>query len=113
MRVQVDGEIELAPQAGDELRRGRRPEQAGHVLDGEDVHARLDELLGDLQVVVERVEPLAGVEEVARVADGTLGDRARLDGRADRRAHRLDVVQRVEDAEDVDAGIPPPRRRTP
>ena len=57
------------------------------------------------EVVVERVERLAGVRQVAGVAERDLGDR-RAGGahRLDRRAHLLDVVERVEDAEDVDAG---------
>ena len=105
VRVQVHREVELAPQPGHELDRRRRPQEARHVLDGEDVRAGVDELLGDLEIVVERVEPLARIEQVAGVADGALRDGARLDGRRDRRAHRLDVVQRVEDPEDVDARV--------
>ena len=81
-----------------------RPQQPRHVLDREDVRARLDDLLGEAQVVVERVEVLGRVQQVAGVADGDLGDGgAGREHGVDRRAHLVDVVERVEDAEDVDA----------
>ena len=77
----------------------------GHVLDGEHVRAGLDDLVGQSQVVVERVQVFGGVEQVAGVADGHLGDGAALGEHGlDGRPHLVDVVQRVEDAEDVDAG---------
>ena len=88
-------------------RRGGRgcPQQPGHVLDGEDVGARVDDLLGEAQVVVEGVELLAGSEQVAGVAERDLGDGgAGLEDRLDGRAHLRDVVERVEDAEDVEPG---------
>ena len=57
------------------------------------------------QVVVQRVQVLARVRQVARVAQRHLGDGgARRAHRVDRRPHLLDVVERVEDPEDVDAG---------
>ena len=84
---------------------GRRPEQPGHVLDRQHVRAGVDDLLGQAQVVVQRVELLGRVGQVAGVAERDLGDRGagRPDG-VDRRAHLLDVVERVEDPEDVDPG---------
>ena len=103
--VQVHGQVEALAQRGDELARGRGTEQPGHVLDGQDVRAGLDDLLGQTEVVVQRVELLAGVHEVAGVAEGDLGDGpAGLAHRVDRRPHLADVVERVEDPEDVDAG---------
>ena len=64
------------------------PQQTRHVLDREDVRARLDDLLGEPQVVVERVERLGRVEQVGGVADRHLGDRgAGLEHRIDRGAH--------------------------
>ena len=57
------------------------------------------------EVVVERVERLVGVGQVAGVAERDLGDGgAGRAHRLDRRPHLLDVVERVEDPEDVDAG---------
>ena len=103
--VQVHRQVEPLAQRGDQRPRGRRAEQPGHVLDRQHVRAGVDDLLGQPQVVVERVELLAGVGEVAGVAERDLGDRrAGLAHRVDRRPHLLDVVERVEDPEDVDAG---------
>ena len=83
--VQVHGQVEVLAQRRDEPGRGRRAQQPGHVLDGEHVRPGVDDLLGQAQVVVERVELLARVEQVAGVAQGHLGDRGagvehRLDG---------------------------------
>ena len=82
-----------------------RAQQARHVLDRQDVRARVDDLLGQPQVVVEGVEPLGRVGQVAGVAERDLGD-GRPGGAhgVDRGPHLADVVERVEDAEDVDAG---------
>ena len=105
MGVQVHRQVEPLAQRRDQRPGGRRAQQPGHVLDRQDVRAGLDDPLGQAQVVVERVEPLAGVGQVAGVAERHLGDRRA--GRADRldgRPHLADVVERVEDAEDVDAG---------
>ena len=91
------------------VRGGRRAQQPGHVLDRQHVRAGVDDLLGQPQVVVERVEPLGRVGQVAGVAERDLGDRrAGVADGVDRRAHLLDVVERVEDPEDVDAGARPP-----
>ena len=103
--VQVHGQVEVLAQRGDELGRSRRPQQAGHVLDGEHVRAGVDDLLGQAQVVVERVELLARVEQVAGVAQRHLGDGgAGVEHGLDGRAHLRDVVEGVEDAEDVEPG---------
>ena len=103
MGVHVHRQVEPAAQRADQCRCGLRPQQPGHVLDRQDVRAGVDDLLGQLQVVVERVEVLGRVGQVAGVAHRDFGDgRAGFADRVDRRAHRLDVVQRVEDAVDVD-----------
>ena len=88
VRVHVHGHVEALAQRGDETGCRSRPQQSRHVLDREDVGARLDDLLGEPQVVVERVEVLGGVEQVAGVADGDLGDGgAGLEHGVDRGAH--------------------------
>ena len=74
VRVQVHRKVEALAERRHELRGRGRPQQARHVLDREDVRAGLDDLLGEPQVVVERVERLARVEQVGRVADRDLGD---------------------------------------
>ncbi len=103
--VQVHGQVEVLAQRRDQPGRGRRAQQPGHVLDGEHVRAGVDDLLGQAQVVVEGVELLARVEQVAGVAQGHLGDGgAGVEHGLDGRAHLRDVVERVEDAEDVEPG---------
>jgi hypothetical protein len=74
MRVQVHGQVEALSQRGDQGARRGCSEQAGHVLDGQDVGSGVDDLLGQTQVVVEGVELLTGVREIAGVAQGDLGD---------------------------------------
>ena len=81
-----------------------RPADAGHVLDAEDVHAGLLELLREVDVVLERVLARA-VEQVAGVADRAFAERAGLEHGVDRHAHVLDPVERIEDAEEVDAAL--------
>ena len=103
--VQVHRQVEPLAQRGDQGPRGRRAQQPGHVLDRQHVRAGVDDPLGQPQVVVERVELLARVGQVAGVAERDLGDGgAGLAHRLDRRPHLLDVVERVEDPEHVDAG---------
>ena len=105
MGVQVHRQVEALAQRGDEGVRGRHPQQARHVLDRQHVRAGLDDLVGQAQVVVERVEVLVGVGQVAGVAERHLGHgRPGRPDRLDRRPHLLDVVEGVEDPEDVDAG---------
>ena len=104
MGVQVDRLVEPAAQRSDELVSCARPQQTGHVLDTQQVHAGIDEMLGDAQVVVERVEVLGRIGEVARVAHGPLDQGVGLERRLDGRPHLLDVVERIEDSEQIDAG---------
>ena len=62
-----------------------------------------DQLLGQPQVVVQRVEPLGGIRHVAGVAEGAFDEAAGVAGRPDGGQHLAHVVEGVEDAEDVDA----------
>ena len=105
VRVQVDRLVEALAQRADEGAGGGGPQQAGHVLDGDDVRAGPGDLVGEAQVVVEGVELLAGVGEVAGVAQRDLGHGGPgvADG-VDGRTHLAHVVEGVEDPEDVDAG---------
>jgi hypothetical protein len=70
-------------------------EQTGHVLDTEDVNALLDELVGEVEVILERVLGLLGVGEITRVANGGLDDTSGLLGGIDTKLHVLDVVERA------------------
>ena len=85
-------------------KRRARLAQAGHVLDAEDVRAGALQLARERDVVLQVVLRLARIGEVAGVADRRLAQLARLAHGVDRDAHVLDPVQRVEDAEQVDAG---------
>src|SRR5690606_29252740 len=76
--VQVDGQVEALAEGGDQRPGGGRAQQARHVLDAQDVDARLDELLREPQVVVEGVETLVRGRQVAGVAEGPLDQRVRL-----------------------------------
>ena len=78
--------------ARDQRRRGRRAQQPGHVLDRQHVGAGVDDPLGQPQVVVEGVELLARVGQVAGVAERDLGDRRA--GRADRLDRRAASARR-------------------
>ena len=104
--VQVHRQVEAVPQRAHERARRRGAQQPGHVLDRQHVGAGVDDPVGELEVVVERVERLVRAGEVAGVAERHLGHRrpGRPHG-LDRRSHLLDVVERVEDPEHVDAGL--------
>ena len=103
--VHVDGQVRvLLADAADELRRRVGLEHAGHVLDAEHVDAEAHDLVHQLEVVLE-VVLLLGVQHVAAVADGALDDAAGLLHRLDAHLELVDVVERVEDAEHVDAAL--------
>src|SRR5690606_18076271 len=99
-----DRQVEALAQRGDQLLRGGRTQQACHVLDRDDVGAGVDDLLGQVQVVVQRVQLLVGIQQVAGVAQGHFSYRgAGFAYGIDGRSHLRDIVERIEDAEDVDA----------
>ena len=103
--VQVDREVEPLPQRRDQLGRGRRTQQSGHVLDRQDVRPGVDDLLRQLQVVIQGVEVSSGIQHVPGVAEGNFGDGGSgLAHGADGRSHLVDVVEGIEDPENVDAG---------
>ena len=103
--VQVHREVETLPERAHQGARGRRTQQPGHVLDREDVRTGGHDLLGHPEVVVQGVELLARVREVAGVAECHLRDRgAGLQHGLDGGPHLLHVVERVEDPEDVQPG---------
>nr|RZI37400.1 hypothetical protein BJQ95_00159 [Cryobacterium sp. SO1] len=104
--VHVHRQVEAFAERRDELLGRGRTQQPGHVLDGQDVRARRHDLVGQAQVVVQGVEVLGRVEQVTGVADRDLGNTgAGVQHRVDGRAHLVDVVEGVEDAEDVDTGV--------
>ena len=67
--------------------------------------ARVAQVFAHADVVGEIVFRAVGVLDVARVADGAFKHLARVEHGIHGDAHVLDPVQRVKDAEDVDAGF--------
>ena len=104
VRVDVDRHVGqlLADRADEELRRLRR-EEARHVLDRDRVDAEGGELVRVVDEVLQVILRLRRVGDVARVADRPLDEAAGGARGVDAHLHVLDVVERIEDAEDVDA----------
>ena len=101
--VHVHRQIEVATQGGDQRRRRWDPQQPGHILDRQDVRAGIDGLFREFQVVVEGVEGFVRVRQVPRVGQRDFSNRpCGITHRIDRGAHRVNVVERVEDPEDID-----------
>ena len=103
VRVQVDGDADLLLEGAHELLGGVGLEQAGHVLDGQHVHAAALELLGEVDVVFECVAVARRVEDIAGVAHGALEELALTQHLVHGGLHVRQPVERVEHAEHVDA----------
>jgi hypothetical protein len=73
--------------------RGLGFEQAGHVLDTEHMDALPNELVGQIEVVLERVLRLLRVGDIARVTDGTLDDTAGFLGGVNTELEVLEIVE--------------------
>ena len=58
VRVHVHRQVEFLAQRHNQLGSGLRAEQTGHILDGKDMGSRLYNLLGQLEVVIQRVQVL-------------------------------------------------------
>jgi hypothetical protein len=100
--VKVHRKVETTPEREHQGCGSRGPQQSGHVLDRKDVCARVDDALGELEVVVQGVQLLARILKVTGVAKRHLGHGGTCGAHGlDGRAHLVDVVQGVEDAEDV------------
>ena len=97
MGMQMDRHFHGRFQAAHELIGVERGQQTGHVLDAEGVGAEIFELLGQIDVTVDAVNR----------ADGITDRRFRVLAAgfylSDRPVDVPHVVQRIEDAEDVDA----------
>ena len=101
--VQVDGQAHLVLEGRDQLLGRIGLEQAGHVLDAQQMGAPLLQLLGHVHIVFEGIFIPLGVQNVAGVADGGLAELALLEDLVHGHLHAGEPVQRVEDAEHVDA----------
>ena len=104
--VEMDGDADFLLEGGDQLVGGVRFAQAGHVLDGEDVGAHALEFLGLGDVVFQRILVALRVDDVAGVADRRLAERLAVFAHGlHGHLHVGQIVERVEDAEDVHAGV--------
>ena len=106
--VEVDRQADLLAQGLDQPLGRVRLAEPGHVLDGDQVGPALLQLLRHRDVVLQVVLGPGGVEDVAGVADGRLAEGAGLADGLEGDLHVRDPVQRVEDAEQVDARPRPP-----
>src|ERR1700722_18969195 len=102
--MEMNRYADLALERREQAPRSLGLDEAGHVLDAEDVGARRFEFFGERYVVIEIVFRPVRIEDVARVAHRRFAQPTALDYRFDRDAHVVDPVERVEHAEDVDAG---------
>ena len=106
VRVDVDRQVEFLAQRGHQGVRGLWAQQAGHVLDSQDVRAGFYDLLGELQVVIQGVEVFLRRRKVTGIRHGHLCHGGiRLEYGVDGWAHLGDIVKRIENAEDIHAGL--------
>ncbi|RUS15956.1 hypothetical protein BC937DRAFT_91767 [Endogone sp. FLAS-F59071] len=95
MSMDVDGEVwEPFADGTNKKLSGLGLEQTSHVFDGEDI-----------EVVLERVLRACGVGDIARIANGGLDNTACFEDGVDTEAHVLNVVERIENTENVHAGV--------
>ena len=92
-----DRQLDGLPQRGDQIEALLRAHDAGHVLDADGLTAHGLHLAGQADVHFEVVDGRQ------RVADRALRVSARRETGLDRRLDVAHIVQRVEDADDVDA----------
>ena len=106
MGVEVDRDADFLLEGLHQVVGGLRFAEAGHVLDGKDVRAHRFDFLGLGDVVFQRILVALRVEDVAGVADRGLAERlAVLADGLHRDPHVGQVVEGIEDAEDVHAGV--------
>ena len=103
MGVELDGDADLLLQRGDQLLGGVGLQHAGHILDAQHVGATALQLLGQIDVVVQRIFVPGGIQNIAGIADGSLTDLILLEDLLHGDLHAGQPVERVEHAEDIDA----------
>ena len=82
---------------------GTRLEQAGHILDGQDVGALALHFAGQVNIIFEAVFRAGRIEDITGVADGCLDNLAGIVHGLDAFFHLGQPVQAVEYAEYIDA----------
>ncbi len=104
VRVEMDRNVHFLPQRLDQGVRRIRPAQTRHVLDRQNVRSHPHQFLGHLHVIFQAVFASVGIENIAGVTDCGFADCVGFfpDG-VHRDRHIFGPVQRIENAEDVDA----------
>ncbi len=105
MRVEVDGQTDLLAQGPHQQAGRRRPQQAGHVLDGQQVGPPFLQFPSQTDVILQGIFVAFRVEDIAGVAHGGLAQHPRRADGLDGQRQVGQTVQGVEDAEQVDAGV--------
>ena len=103
VRMEVYRQVDRFFQSRNEAVRRFRLEQAGHILDGDDVGAGVLQFLRHVDVVRQVVFRAGAVEDIAGVAQGDFGDLARFADGLNRAVHVVQAVEAVENTEYVDA----------
>ena len=103
MRMQVDRYADGGFQAAYEAVCSLRLQQAGHILDGDNVGAGFFQLLRHVYIVFEVVFIASWVKNIAGVAQSCFGNLAGFTDSVDRKTHVIKTVQAVKNTENVDA----------
>ena len=101
--MEVNGDGYFFPQRLHQFECCIRLAQPGHILDSQEMGAQLLKLLGQPEVIFERVLRPAFVQNVAGIANRGFTHRARFERRVNGHAHVVNGIERIEDAENVDA----------
>jgi len=82
-----------------------RLEEARHILDGQNMRAHFLQLFCHTDIVLKRVFVTFRVCDIAGIADSRFADFPRFAHCIHRHLHTGCPVERVENAEDIDAGV--------
>ena len=106
MGMDVDHSVGvLLTESADEHLGSLGGKKTGHILDGKRVSAKINELLGKIEVVVKSVLALVGVGNITGVGHGGLNKTTGSGSSLDTELHVLNVVEGIEDTEDVNTGL--------
>ena len=103
VRMEMDRQVDGIFQGRYQAVSGFRFQEAGHILDGDDIGAGILQFLGHVDIVFQIVFIAGRVEDIASVAEGDFGELVVFADGLDRAIHVVQAVEAVEDAEDVDA----------
>ena len=96
---------DLFTEGFDECARRKGAAESGHVLHRQHVRTHFFQLLGNADVVFERILRASRIEDITRVAECAFANALGFAHRLHRGFHVRQVVQRIENAEDVHATL--------